>query len=83
MVWELLKVRHVNLTPEEFIKTVVKMMGGGSAAEELAARLATLDFEKRESLYSKLYPDLEQLLGRKGISLEDYLAQHAAAFKQG
>ena len=72
----------MNLTPEEHQELLVKLFGGGSAAEERAAGLVTLDFEKRSNLFSKVQPDLEQLLGHKGLPLEDFLAKHADAFKQ-
>jgi len=76
------KVRHVNLTPEEHQEMLVKFFGGGSAAEERATGLVTLDSEKRGNLFSTVHPDLEQLLGHKGVPLEDFLAQHADVFKQ-
>lgn len=71
------KVRHVNLTPEEHKELAMKDM-----PEEFAKRLVTLDYEKRLGLFSIVYPDLEQLLGCKGISLEDFIRQHVGAFKQ-
>lgn len=76
------KVRHVNLTPEEHKKMLVEVFGGGSDAEERADGLVTLDLEKRSNLFSQMHPDLEELLGHKGLPLQEFIAQHADAFKQ-
>lgn len=76
------KVRHVNLTPKEHTDFILKSFSGRSSPEVFANALVTLDLEKRMSLFSKVHPDLEQLIGRKGVSLEDFLAEHADAFKQ-
>jgi hypothetical protein len=70
------------MTPEEHTEMLVKMFGGTDGAKERAAALVSLDFEKRSGLFSKVHPDLEQLLGHKGLSLEDFLAQHASDFIQ-
>lgn len=75
-------VRHVNLTPEEHAEIVTKAFGGTIAAKERAAGIVSLDWEKRSNLFKDVHPDLEMLLGRKGVSLDDFLAEHAAAFKQ-
>lgn len=76
------KVRHVNITPEEHTEMLVKIFGGTDEAKERASGLVTLDLEKRSGLFSKVYPDLEQLIGHKGLSLNDFLAQHPSAFIQ-
>lgn len=77
------KVTHVNLTPEEHSDLIRKRYLAGSplAKEEHASGLITLDWEKRSSLFSKVHPDLEDLLGHKGVSLDEFLEDHADAFK--
>jgi NAD(P)H dehydrogenase (quinone) len=76
------KVRHVNLTPEEHSDLILNIFEGHPKREEWATGLVGLDAEKRNSLYAKVHPDLEQLIGRKGVPLETFLAENADAFKQ-
>lgn len=78
-------VRHVNMTPEEHTDVILRSLAGRSSAkepEEFARGIVTLDWEKRMSLFSEVHPDLELLIGRKGVSLDAFLAEHADAFKQ-
>lgn len=76
------KVTHVNLSPEEHAALLKKIYPGPAAgAEEFAHGIVTLDEGKRKSLFSEVYPDLERLLGRKGVSLDDFLQEHASAFQ--
>lgn len=75
-------VAHVNMSPEEhydFLKKIYQ--GPESGADEFAYALVNLDEGKRRGLFSKVHPDLEQLIGRKGITLDDFLAENAGAFK--
>lgn len=75
-------MRHVNLTPEEHNEMMVKLLGGTEFAKEQAKLMVTLDLWKRMSFFSEVHPDLEQLIGHKGISLQDFIAEHAEAFRQ-
>ncbi|KAG0626437.1 hypothetical protein M758_2G126000 [Ceratodon purpureus] len=76
------KVTHVNLSPEEYYDLLKQIYPGPvSGADEFAHAIVTLDEEKRRSLFSEVHPDLERLIGRKGVSLDDFLAEHAGAFK--
>jgi uncharacterized protein YbjT (DUF2867 family) len=76
------KVRHVNLTPEQHSELILKIFEGHPKREEWATGLVSLDAEKRSNLYAKVQPDLEHLIGRKGVPLETFLAENADAFKQ-
>jgi len=75
------KVTHVNLTPEEHKKMIKSFHPGNEAeADELADVLVELDTFKRNSTFNHVGPDLEHVLGRKGITLDEFLAQHKDAF---
>ncbi|KAG0586871.1 hypothetical protein KC19_2G123600 [Ceratodon purpureus] len=76
------KVRHVTLTHKEHKDLIIKSFSDRPNPEVFANALATLDMEKRLSFFGRVYPDLEQLIGRKGVSLQDFLAENADAFKQ-
>jgi NAD(P)H dehydrogenase (quinone) len=79
-------VRHVNMTPEEHRNLILQNLSGDRSSakkpEDFATGLVALDWQKRMSLFSKVHPDLEELIGRKGVSLEAFLAENADAFKQ-
>lgn len=75
------KVTYVNLTPEEY-KQMIKSFHPGSEAEanETADVMVELDVFKRNSTFSHVGPDLEHVLGRKGITVDEFLAKNKAAF---
>lgn len=52
----------------------------GAGAEQVADILVTLDILRKNSTFSHIGPDLERVLGRKGITLDEFLAQHKQAF---
>ncbi len=70
-------VTHVNLSPEEYEALVTQVTG----RKEYAAGLVLLDTNRREGHFSKVDPALEQIIGRKPISLEEVLTNNASAFK--
>jgi NAD(P)H dehydrogenase (quinone) len=75
------KVTYVNLTPEEHRKLIKSFHPGNEAeADETADVLVELDTLKRNGTFSHVGPDLEHVLGRKGITLDEFLAQHKDAF---
>ena len=74
-------VKHVNLSPEEHTELLKKHYAGPKDPDEFADGLVRLDRQKRNSQFSVVCPDLEQVLGRKGISLDEFVAEHADAFK--
>lgn len=82
------RVTVVNLTSEEHLEMIKSSRSGmGLSASRLLvdnvpAELVRLDKDRRESKYSVVTPDLEIVLGRKGVSLDEFLAQHADVFKE-
>jgi uncharacterized protein YbjT (DUF2867 family) len=70
-------VTHVNLSPEEYEALVTQVTG----RKEYAAGLVVLDTNRREGHFAKVDPALEQIIGRKPISLEEVLTNNASAFK--
>lgn len=75
-------VKHVKITPEEHYELVKKYYTGPDPVEAIAHHAVRADKEKRDGEYSVVTSDLEMVLGRKGITLDDYLAEHADAFKE-
>jgi len=75
------KVTFVNLTPEDHKKTIKSFYPGTESEVDAAADLLVeLNALKRNSTFSHVSPDLENVLGRKGITLDEFLAQHKDAF---
>lgn len=75
------KVTYVNLMPEEHKKMIKSFHPGNEAeANEAADLQVELDSFKRNGTFSHVGPDLEHVLGRKGITLDEFLAQHKDAF---
>jgi uncharacterized protein YbjT (DUF2867 family) len=70
-------VTHVNLSPEEYEALLTQVTG----RKEYAAGLVLLDTRRREGQFAKVDPTLEQIIGRKPISLEEVLTNNASAFK--
>jgi uncharacterized protein YbjT (DUF2867 family) len=70
-------VTHVNLSPEEYEALVTQVTG----RKEYAAGLVLLDTNRREGHFAKVDPALEQIIGRKPISLHEVLTNNASAFK--
>ncbi|CAK9218683.1 unnamed protein product [Sphagnum troendelagicum] len=75
------EVKHVNLTPEEHTTLLKQTSAGWKSHEEFANALVLLDKNKRDNLFNVVDPTLEQVLGRKAISLEEVLVMNASAFK--
>lgn len=75
------KVTMVNLTPEEHYELVMKACAGAGNATALADQVVRSDKEKRDGVYSVVTPDLEVVLGRKGVTLDEFLEEHAEDFK--
>jgi hypothetical protein len=75
------EVKHVNLTPEEHTTLLKKTYVGWKSPEEFVNALVLLDKNKRNNLFNVVDPTLEQVLGRKTISLEEVLIMNASAFK--
>ena len=74
-------VQHMNLTPEEHTKYIKAHYAGPRQVEEVAAGMLVLDKNKHESRFSEVRPDLELVLNRKGVSLDEFLTEHADAFR--
>ena len=72
-------VKHVNLTPEEYVG-LLQSHFGGSLEDSFVAGILRLDDAKRQSRFAEVSPDLERLLSRQGVSVDEFLAAHAAAF---
>ncbi|CAK9218685.1 unnamed protein product [Sphagnum troendelagicum] len=75
------EVKHVNLTPEEHTTLLKQTSAGWKSPEEFANALVLLDKNKRDNLFNVVDPTLEQVLGRKAISLEEVLVTNVSAFK--
>ncbi|CAK9207131.1 unnamed protein product [Sphagnum troendelagicum] len=71
-------VTHVNLSPEEYEALMTQFTG----SKEYAAALVLLDKNRREGHFAKVDPALEQIIGRKPISLHEVLTNNASAFKE-
>lgn len=76
------KVTAVNLTPAEHYELVKKSYKGPRSVESMADQVVRSDEEKREGQFSVVTPDLEMVLGRQGVSLEEFLVEHADEFKE-
>jgi len=75
------KVTYVSLTPEEHKKMIMSYHPGNAAeAEGAADLLVELDAYKRNSTFSQVRPDLEHVLGRKGITVDEFLAENKQVF---
>ena len=75
------KVTHVKLTPEEHKEMLKKTYPGSPAqAEVFADMIVEMDSLKRNSTFSHVEPDLEQVLGRKATTVDEFLAQNAQVF---
>jgi uncharacterized protein YbjT (DUF2867 family) len=70
-------VKHVNLSPEEYEALITQVTG----SKEYAAGVVLVDTNRREGQFAKVDPTLEQIIGRKPISLEEVLTKNASAFK--
>jgi uncharacterized protein YbjT (DUF2867 family) len=70
-------VTHVNLSPEEYDALLTQVTG----SKEYAAAVVVLDTNRREGHFAKVDPTLEQIIGRKPISLDEVLTKNASAFK--
>ena len=79
--WSTGSVRHTNLTPEEHAKYIKAHYAGPRPVEEVVAGMLVLDKNKRESRFSEVRPDLELVLNRRGVSLDEFLMEHADAFR--
>jgi uncharacterized protein YbjT (DUF2867 family) len=76
------EVKHVNLTPEEHTTLLKQTYVGWKSPEEFVNALVLLDKNKRDNLFNVVDPTLEQVLGRRAISLEEVLVKNASAFKE-
>jgi uncharacterized protein YbjT (DUF2867 family) len=76
------EVKHVNLTPKEHTTLLKQTSVGWKSPEEFANALVLLDKNKRDNLFNVVDPTLEQVLGRRAISLEEVLVKNASAFKE-
>ncbi|CAK9866854.1 unnamed protein product [Sphagnum jensenii] len=76
------EVKHVNLTPEEHTTLLKQTYVGWKSPDEFVNALVLLDKNKRDNLFNVVDPTLEQMLGRKAISLEEVLVKNASAFKE-
>lgn len=76
------EVNHVNLTPEEHTTLLKQTYVGWKSPDEFVNALVLLDKNKRDNLFNVVDPTLEQVLGRKAISLEEVLVKNASAFKE-
>jgi NAD(P)H dehydrogenase (quinone) len=72
-------VRHVNVTPEEYVG-FLRSHFGDALEESFVTGILRLDEAKRESRFAEVSPDLERILKRKGVSVDAFLADRAAAF---
>ncbi|KAG0578492.1 hypothetical protein KC19_4G027000 [Ceratodon purpureus] len=72
-------VRHVNSTPEEYVG-FLKSQFGDALEDAFVNGILRLDEAKRENRFAEVGPDLERILGRKGVSVDAFLAERAAAF---
>ncbi len=70
-------VTHVNLSQEEYEALLTQVTG----SKEYAASVGVLETERREGRFAKVDPTLEQIIGRKPISLEEVVTKNASAFK--
>jgi len=71
-------IEYVDISREEFQSLLSKL----GLPPDLVTVALTLDEEKEKEMSLPLHPDLAQLLGRPGISFEQYIQDFAAAFSK-
>lgn len=73
------QVKHINYKPEEQEAALNQAFAWSTrGAAWAAADLVLLDKIKRESRFGVVVPTLERLLSRKGVSLDEFLIEHAS-----
>lgn len=77
------QVRHVNLMPVDYLALLNQYASAthGGDPRYAAAVVNHFDRDKRESRWNVVDPTLERLLRRKGVSLDQIIAENLSAFK--
>jgi uncharacterized protein YbjT (DUF2867 family) len=70
-------IRYVNIAPEEARKAQL----AAGVPPDRADALAELFAERRKGKESKVWPDIEDILGRRATTFDEFATRHAAIFR--
>src|SRR5216684_4269205 len=70
------RIQYVNVTPEEAKRAQL----AAGVPPDRADALAELFAERRKGKESKVWPDIEDILGRRATTFDEFATRHAAIF---